>query len=247
MKSKPYRWERSEFDTLVLGIPTAKIVAVGGATQKKIKTNVHALKEDLSEAGIRYAVCRISSSEYPTIQSLEEGGFVLIDGLITLGVSIEMKNVREQEFIVEAHKDDYAQLSRLAGTVFRGGSRYYHDPAISRRAADRVYREWIKNSLRGMAADTVLVWKEKGKVLGFITLQKKHGHGDIPLIGVSAKARGKGIGKSLIESAFALCAQWGMSEISVATQVTNIPALRLYQSCGFVIKESHVTLRWMSE
>ena len=86
-----------------------------------------------------------------------------------------------------------------------------------------------------------MIWKEGGGILGFITVQKK---GAIPLIGVAQSARGRGIGKKLIQSALSLCDEWHVSEISVDTQIANIPAQRLYQSSGFMVHASYFTFRW---
>lgn len=247
MRKKPYLWEKSAFDSEALGVSAAKILEIRNETPKQVRANVEALIHELTEANVQYAVYRIPAAEYSTIQCVEKQGFVMVDGVITLNMPVPPIGAFSNEFIGEALPEDYAQLSLLSGSVFRGGSRYYHDAWIPERTADAVYRKWMKNSLEGTVADSVLVWRERGKILGFITLQKKEKRGDIPLIGVSSVARGKGIGKHLIHAAVSMCTKWRMSEVSVATQVTNIPALRLYQSCGFSITASYVTLRWLRE
>lgn len=247
MRKKPYSWEISAFDSEALGVCAAKILEIRNDTPKQVRANVEALIHEFTEANVQYAVFRIPAAEYSTIQCLEKQGFVIVDGVITLSRPVPTIGAFSNEFIGEASRKDYVQISQLAGSVFRGGSRYYHDAWIPERTADAVYRKWMKNSLEGTVANSVLVWKERGKILGFITLQKKEKRGDIPLIGVSPATRGKGIGKSLIHVAVSMCTKWGLSEVSVATQVTNIPALRLYQSCGFLITASYVTLRWLRE
>ena len=90
-------------------------------------------------------------------------------------------------------------------------------------------------------ADSVLVFEENGEILGYVTLQKS---GQIPLIGVSPKAQGRGIARALLNAAFTKFKKWGIEKVSIDTQAGNIPALRAYQGVGFKIVDSHLTFRW---
>jgi dTDP-4-amino-4,6-dideoxy-D-galactose acyltransferase len=181
----------------------------------------------------------VNANNYPVIHALEKSGYILVDGLITLETITNLGKHSTDSHIRIATKDDLTSLLEIAGNVFNV-SRYYHDPVIPKDKANTIYKEWVKNTLLGKFGDMTLVWEEK-KVLGLITLDKK---GQIPLVGVSKDARGKGIGRELIESALNKFGDWGIKKIIVETQMTNIPALSLYQSCGFIIVDSHLTFRW---
>jgi dTDP-4-amino-4,6-dideoxy-D-galactose acyltransferase len=230
-----YSWELSPFDTEIFGFKTAKITYV----QSYVSDLIH----DFKKAKITYATCRISANDYSVIQSLEENGFILVDGLITLTVDLNTDQEIGFTPLKEATSEDHMKLINVAGSIFRGISRYYHDPVISTEKADNIYRQWMKNSLDGTVADVVLVSREMNDISGFITVQKK---GQIPLIGVTEKVRGTGIGKKLIQTALATCKNWGLHKVLIETQMTNISALRLYHSCGFKIVSSHLTFRWHS-
>ncbi len=229
-----YSWEESPFDTKILGFKTAKITYVVG-------NYIGDIKNDLKKQGIVYATYRVAMDDYGMIQHLEENGFILVDGMMTLGATLAHDEQAEWEFVKEAKPENHQQVIDLSRSVFRGVTRYYHDPVISTQKADSVYEHWLKNSLNGKVADLVLVWEEGEEIFGFITLQKK---GHIPLVGVSENARGKGVGKRLLLAALARCKKWGLEEVIIETQMTNIAALRLYHACGFKITASYLTFRW---
>jgi len=231
-----YSWELSPFDTEILRYKTAKITHIDHPK------NISDLKRNLIKENITYATYRVLANDYVMIQSLEKNDFIFVDGFITL--EIHLVNQRNDfPLVQEALPKDYPQIIDLAGSVFRGVTRYYSDPIISTEKADAIYREWVKNSLNGGVADLVLIRKDKKDITGFITLQRK---GKIPLIGVSEKARGEGIGKELTLAALAKFQKWGLEKVHVDTQMTNLAALRLYQSLGFKVFETFLTFRWQN-
>lgn len=235
-----YSWKLSKFDTEILGYKVAKIINIEvSGDDVTILQNVHELNKNLKENNIKYATYRVNANNYPIIHALEKSGYMLVDGLISLETTMNLADKDTNNHVRRATEDDLKSLLEIAGEVFNV-TRYYHDPIIPKDKADIIYKEWVKNTLRGKFGDMILVWEEKKKVLGLIALDKK---GQIPLVGVSKNARGKGIGRELVESALNQFRDWGIKKILVETQMTNIPALSLYQSCGFKIVDSHLTFR----
>ena len=57
--------------------------------------------------------------------------------------------------------------------------------------------------------------------------------GEIALVGVQARARGRGIGQALLQAARTWFEENGLRAIRVATQGRNLAAQRLYQRNGF--------------
>lgn len=41
--------------------------------------------------------------------------------------------------------------------------------------------------------------------------------------------------------------EWGLPEAVIETQATNIPAIRAYQSCGYKMYQTYLTLRWVKK
>jgi ribosomal protein S18 acetylase RimI-like enzyme len=87
------------------------------------------------------------------------------------------------------------------------------------------------------------------KPVGYITcllhrLQPESEHieyGDIDLVAVTPAARGRGVALALVRRALAWFAGC-TDEVIVKTQVTNYPAVALYNRAGFVLKQAFQTM-----
>ncbi|MBI5123531.1 GNAT family N-acetyltransferase [Candidatus Roizmanbacteria bacterium] len=235
-----FSWDLSTFDTKILGFKTAKIVLSDEDNVRKIET-IGSLVQDLKNNGVVYATLRIKANDFLTAQELEKNGFIVVDGIITLEKNLEEVITDSFLNIRSAKTSDLSQLISIGATVFIGRSRYYHDSMISENKANDIYSKWVENSVKKIVADDVLIWEHNKKILGLISLQKK---GQIPLVGVIREAKGRGIGKELLSAACAVFRKWDLKKVTIETQITNIPALRLYQSSGFKIVDSYLTFRW---
>ena len=63
------------------------------------------------------------------------------------------------------------------------------------------------------------------------------------LLGVSPAARGRGVGRAIIDRATAMATERGMKSLRLDTFDNNAPAIALYRSCGFTdhgVHEIHV-------
>jgi len=238
-----FSWKYLDWDSKLLNRNAAKIISLNSSklSEKKIRIIIQKLKENLVRSRIDYATYRLKASDFLTIHSLEKEGFNLVDGLINLKLDIaKIVEARPKE-VREAEKRDLQYLQELASGSF-SETRFYNDFKLEKKYADKIYEEWIKNSLFGKSADKVLVWVEKNKVSGFIAIKKS---GNIVLVAVNKKARGKKIGRKLVKTAISYFFKWHLKESTIETQMTNISALRAYQACGYKITDSQLTFRWM--
>lgn len=82
----------------------------------------------------------------------------------------------------------------------------------------------------------LFVAEEGGKILGYITtvLYRDARKGRIPNLAVDASARGRGIGRQLIEHALDYFRREGMAFAMIETMTNNVVGQHLYPSCGFV-------------
>ncbi len=239
-KSSPFgnfSWEYQPWDTEILERKTAKILSF--QPKGAPKSLAEELTSSLAKEKIEYAIFRVNASYFPTIHALEDAGFKLVDGYLELECEVKEgeslpTNVRK------AKNEDLEQLQAIAARSF-SKTRFYNDPLIKKSQGDKIYSEWIKNSILGKMADMVLVWEEGKSLLGFVTIRK---NGNLTLISVSKNAQGKGIGKLLVKAALNQFKKWGISKSTIETQMTNISALRAYQSCGYKIADSYLTFRW---
>lgn len=240
-----YSLKVDDFDSSVFGFKVARIVELG---PKEVKN----LVGDLIKNKVSYAIIRVQSNDFPLIHVLESAGFILVDGLINLSIDISSQEFTTAPEIRGAKESDLQQLKKLTSNLY-SNTRITNDPKTS-AYADKYYAKWVENSVKGEAADSILVWDERGEILGYVILQKKGcrpgeasgPEGQVPLIGVSEKARGKGIARSLLNGAFAKFKKWGVEKVNIDTQMSNIPALRAYQGVGFKIIDSHLTFSWVS-
>ena len=131
---------------------------------------------------------------------------------------------------------DTARLLELAvlGGVF---SRYYVDERIDKDKYAEMYRLMLLNSLQKQMALETIVYMVEGEMAGFLTLCEKNKRGDLGLMAVDTKFRGKGIGKALILAGEHWLGKQGYQEIQIVTQGENIPACRLYESHGYHVDE----------
>ena len=82
----------------------------------------------------------------------------------------------------------------------------------------------------------IFVAEENSVVLGWIStrLDRAAAKGRIPNLAVDKLARGRGIGRQLLEHALAYFRREGMTFAMIETMVNNPVGQHLYPSCGFV-------------
>jgi ribosomal-protein-alanine N-acetyltransferase len=79
-----------------------------------------------------------------------------------------------------------------------------------------------------------LVLAEDGAPLGFSLCRGVAGEVELLLVAVLPAARGRGLGRALLAQSRADSIARGMNEIFLEVRESNLAALRLYQSAGFV-------------
>jgi ribosomal protein S18 acetylase RimI-like enzyme len=192
------------------------------------------LVESLAQ-GYEYLTCRVFANQIAEVQLLERHGFYLTDAGI-----IWKRHITATEWSSslarEGTSKDGETIKKNATGLFREG-RFYHDPFFTTEEADRFYRTWAENLLKGLA-DRVFLIEEAG----FVACKILHGRGDIPLIGVAPAHQAKGIGRALMTEALRWFAEEQIAEVTVRTQASNLGAIGFYERLGFTIKETDITM-----
>lgn len=82
----------------------------------------------------------------------------------------------------------------------------------------------------------VFVFEEEGRVLGYIStrIDRETQKGRIPNLAVDSSARGRGLGRQLIEHALEYLRREGMAFAVIETMANNAVGQHLYPSCGFI-------------
>ncbi len=115
-------------------------------------------------------------------------------------------------------------------------SRFRLDPHFSIIDFERMYEEWIKNTLSGQIADNCYTYSHQQHPIGVVTVKKKKDYTNIGIIAVESNFRGKGVGNKLLYAAEKYSYENGFQEITLATQQRNIGACHFYQQNGYLPK-----------
>ncbi|MGH3102481.1 MAG: GNAT family N-acetyltransferase [Gaiellaceae bacterium] len=177
----------------------------------------------------------LAGEEPVAAHDAERAGFRLMDVRVELARPAEAGG--EHAAVRPFNPADVETLQQIARTSHRL-TRFYADPRFPPERCDDLYDVWIARSCEGWA-DAVLVADDGGAPVGYVSCHADDaaGRGSIGLIAVDAAARGRGLGAALVRAAVGWCGERGLRDVSVVTQGRSVPALRLYERCGFGVAE----------
>tara|TARA_B100000579_G_scaffold437455_1_gene466863 strand:+ start:6514 stop:7242 length:729 start_codon:yes stop_codon:yes gene_type:complete len=112
-------------------------------------------------------------------------------------------------------------------------SRFRRDKNFSNTLSDKLFSQWISNSVSNNSEDEVFIHREEDQILGFISTKTNDQSLTISLLAVSNKYRRKGIGNSLVSLVKDQAFKRNKKKVIVCTQNKNTPANTLYKSLGF--------------
>ncbi len=178
----------------------------------------------------------ISSYQLVYLFTDDELSFVIdnmyfVDKKVTLTQNLDNLNISENSKVVNCKNvltDDLLKLAIESGEY----SRFRIDKNFKNSEYERLYSRWIINSLND-ANVYVYLTIDQLKISGLITVRVKGFLAEIGLVSVDKNYRGKGIGSSLVNHAIYKAKKMGALKINVITQGKNLPALKLYEKCGF--------------
>jgi len=132
---------------------------------------------------------------------------------------------------------DIPALVRIASSS-HVDTRFYADRHFDRARCTRLYEIWIEKSCGGYADAVLVIDAEPGQPAGYVTCHRgNEPHaGRIGLFAVSAERQGRGFGGALLGAALGWFAAEGITDVTVATQLRNLRALRLYGRSALLIR-----------
>jgi dTDP-4-amino-4,6-dideoxy-D-galactose acyltransferase len=138
------------------------------------------------------------------------------------------------------HITEYGEVTpseRLVELGLQAGifSRFNTDKNFNNHEFERLYKEWLVNSVNKKIAFKTLISLSGSEITGLTTMGKKDNYADIGLVAVDQSYRGKGIGTDLIKFADNIAFELKFETIKVVTQLQNRGACRLYEKCNFKI------------
>ena len=242
------RVEKDEWLSEVLGISSWKVLDIEAATSL---AEIQACLLNCAGPDAAFFSAKIPSRDVNAVRNATRAGFLVVDVNVTLdwdkladdasgnGVSSN-GNVT----VETAGADDASAIEKIAGRCF-AFSRFHLDPAIGVARANEVKREWARNACRGRASVVYVSRQKSDDVTGFLAVLESKSRGGkdaiIDLIGVDTARQGQGAGRALSKM---FVDQWRdrAERLRVGTQISNIPAMRLYESIGFRVTETSYVL-----
>lgn len=218
-----------KFDSELFGFKVAKIL-VARLSVTKLKP----LLQQLQKKEVRLVYWPAASTDSKSQLAAKTLNGFLSSYQITYTLSLKKVKrpvINSPEIKIYQDQSPSLAMKKLAWQIGKN-SRFWLDQKL-RPFMTKMYNSWIINSVNGSAADQVLVAYQRKKVIGMITLGKKNRRGDIGLLAVDQKFRGKNLGTKLVMAAQAYFIKQGLSQAQVVTQKTNLAACALYEKTGF--------------
>lgn len=247
-------WKALAWDSEFFGFPAARleVLTVSGGYNEARHVATQLIKRAVDDAiakGVRHIVARVDASSLTHAHALAEHGFELIDGIQTFALDVAASTATEAptntRLAIASDSDAVGGIARSSFIY----DRFHNDVTIGTEAANRLHEAWARKSLAGTVADAVLVAASADDAIeGFVTVKVDPFSpglriATIPLVATSLECRGKGAARRATAAAIAWCRSTGIDIVEVGTQISNIPAARLYQSAGFRTTAISLTYR----
>lgn len=231
------RMQLLEFDSGFFGFPIARIDA----------SALEAGDVDgwCRERGVRCAYLLVDANDSLTTRLAADRAFRAVDIRVTLTATREPRPPRFGGVVRPAAAEDILALQTIAREAHRA-SRFYADGQFEWQRCNDLFAYWIERSCQDWA-DQVFVFDHEGDASGYVTLHRRPDKGEIGLVGVHERARGRGGASALLSGARNWFASEGCSPVTVVTQGGNRAALALYQDAGFDVTNIQIWYhRWFA-
>lgn len=209
--------------------------------------NLEIVLDKLKKKKIKLAYLFLDPFDYKRNEEAFKNGGQLVDSKITYQIKSSIFKGIEQCENVISYKKNYVE-KQLLQLVLESGiySRFKKDKNFRHEEYEKLYSTWIQRSVRHEIAIDILIYFQDDQLKGFVTLEAKKNIGNIGLLAVDRKFRGKAIGSTLLKHALFKFANTGYSKVLVTTQRANTPACNLYQKLGFdILRTENVYHFWI--
>lgn len=230
------------FDSKLFGFPVGKVEYVFGDSPQEITKVVD---EFMHTHSYQYVLVRVSQDHVSWIQAFERHGAIFLDTTVELMIVPTTKKSQDSLIPLRlSSHSDLEQLKEIAYTYSHG--RFFTDPDI--KSGTQMYLEWIENSVKGITADRLYVYEAVNKIQGYVSI-KYSNLGNIkvwkiPLVGKHPQSSMNNLATSMLDSLIVEAIKDNVDLLLIATQGTNIAALRAYNSAGFSIYSTGISLGW---
>ena len=110
--------------------------------------------------------------------------------------------------------------------------RFGNDPSIPKEIYRELFKCWIRNSVKKVIADEVLVYKVDEEIVGFATIKVEGDKGYAPLLAVKREYEGKGVSFALMRAIETRLIENNCKYVLSGTQEINKKALATFKRYG---------------
>ncbi len=218
----------AEWDSEFFGLKIARLAAMS-PVEDRLTTG----REEAVRQGVRCLFAELAADEVALPNVPERMGYRLVD-LATWMRAPLPGDVPPNEPRVEVLEGGLADVASIgeALSALAPWSKFASDPRFGVSAARRVCKAWVERSAAS-PDELFLIARIDGEAAGFITCEAT----PRPRICLIASNVPKaGVGRPLVSRAMDWAGALG-DELWVKTSLRNVAALRLYEACGFRIRE----------
>jgi dTDP-4-amino-4,6-dideoxy-D-galactose acyltransferase len=164
--------------------------------------------------------------------------FRLVEGEVDFALVIGTESASLSPVVRIAQSEDIPLLRTAAASVFAVSR--FRAPWYGLEDSGRFYATWIEKAVLGtFDHQCLLVLGSDGKPEGFVSLRDiDQQEARIGLLAALPGTPGKGTGSRLMAAAISWCQQRQLQRLRIATQISNLAALRLYQRHGASIEST---------
>jgi GNAT superfamily N-acetyltransferase len=232
--------EISNLDTTHFGIRSARTADVTAGTLPRIL-------EFCRDEQVGFLIARCNAADLAAARAMCAAGFDLMDTLVYAErpMSEPPPQSSGPTLVRPARADDVPVIEAIARESFTGyaAGHYHADPRLDRLKCDDVYVSWARRAWSGEAADAMFIGEVDGRIAGFLAVCGGQ-TGTVPIAGVTAGARRRGVYRALIEESIRWCAA-ASTRMLISTQITNPVSLNAWLRAGFrACGAAHTLHKW---
>jgi dTDP-4-amino-4,6-dideoxy-D-galactose acyltransferase len=195
---------------------------------------------------IRCLYFAAEGSDAETLQRAYGAGFQFVDVRMDLECDAPVGTIKAPaELAVRPVAETDLEALKAIARGAHHDTRFFKDLNFDRSKCAKLYESWIE---RDFESGQVLGFfpNNRAEAGGYLTLARESGEiARVGLIAVQESLRGLGAGRMLLDAAMSAAAELGAKKIRVATQGTNVAALKFYEKAGFRVCDVKIWFhRW---
>lgn len=180
--------------------------------------------------GFHRIQAKIAASATHQLDALQQFGFRLVEGEADFALPVPAQAI--DPLAQKALAADIAPLRQMAATLFSQSR--FRAPWYPPEASGRFYAQWIENAVKGVYDHECLLFRAPdGQINAFVSLrQLNENEARIGLLG------GRGAGEKLMLAAVYWAQQRQLRTLRVATQISNLAAIKRYTRSGALMEST---------